>query len=290
MSTYVREPRPQVTKDLHEIIVEMTVTVTEDSGLSPAQIRAKLQTCTANKEGGMRPIDDQTENLTLSIEGLAFKRNPVRDLRRIPGWFSTKLLGSDGPLVSDFVTHEPSFTYSTYGIHVGQDDRLTFMGGNGKRISGKFVDCRRGSPTLHKAVEVSFSPSLHRHLVIPRGVAHTFDNLEYVVTRDEPIWYVSDGNEDWDLDNDLISVRRDQATERFPVVNVNEYLLPDAGHLFQSRLSQSLLDTPKAYLGRYSLIIGGKRQYVRFKFKTWGSAEEKEVGELLNVPDYQGSN
>ncbi|GAA4660854.1 dTDP-4-dehydrorhamnose 3,5-epimerase family protein [Bartonella pachyuromydis] len=96
-------------------------------------------------------------------------------------------MSSEGPLISDFVTHESSFNYSTYGIHIGQDDRLTFMGDNGKYIHGHFVDCREGSPTLHHHVAIAFAPSVYRRLIVPRGVAHTFDNIERIVTRDEPI-------------------------------------------------------------------------------------------------------
>ncbi|GGJ49271.1 dTDP-4-dehydrorhamnose 3,5-epimerase family protein [Pseudomonas avellanae] len=93
-------------------------------------------------------------------------------------------MSSPGPLISDFVTHEKDFHYSTYGIHVGQDDRLTFMGDSRTQIDVFFVDCREGSATLHQIVRLRFKPSLERRLVIPRGVAHTFDNLEGIVTRD----------------------------------------------------------------------------------------------------------
>lgn len=233
-------------------------------------------------------LDDHVTKAGLPIEGLSFEPNSLRNLGHRDGWFTTKLLSSAGPLISDFVTHEASFRYSSYGIHIGQDDRLTFMGGDGKPIHGHLVDCREGSPTLHKHVDIAFSSSIARHLVIPRGVAHTFDNLERVVTRDEPVWHSSENNKHWNIDNDLISVSRDTAIEDFPIVRVNEHLLPDIVHQFQSRLSQNLLQSPKGYLARYLLTIGGQEQYVMFNYSTWGEHEEREVLALLNVPTVPG--
>lgn len=235
----------------------------------------------------IQTINDQSCEIKFAIEGLRFEKNLIREMDGPIGWFTRKLLSSDGPLVSDFVTHEASFSYSTYGIHVGQDDRLTFMGQNGKCIVGRFVDCRAGSPTLYTEVDIEFAPSLARRLVVPRGVAHTFDNIEHIVTRDEPVWYSSEDNKDWNIDNDLISVARETATTCFPIVRANEHRLPDEVHQFQSKLSQSLLQNPKSYLARFSLIIGSKEQYVMFEPKSW-SDDEQELHALLDVPAIPG--
>jgi dTDP-4-dehydrorhamnose 3,5-epimerase-like enzyme len=233
-----------------------------------------------------RNINDDVTDLSLSIEGLRFEKNALRPLAGPRGWFTSKLSSSPGPLVSDFVTHEEGFRYATYGIHVGQDDRLTFMGDSGKLIEGYFVDCRADSPTFHGFAHIRFIPSLTRRLVIPRGVAHTFDNLEGIVTRDEPVWYSDEGNDAWNIDNDLISVQRDRDVDSFPAIRGNRHLLPDDVHLFMSRLSQSLLENPKAYLARYLLKIGGKEQYVMFEPSLWARdhAEVRGLTSRTRIP------
>ncbi|GGY22515.1 dTDP-4-dehydrorhamnose 3,5-epimerase family protein [Paludibacterium paludis] len=232
-------------------------------------------------------ISDQVCRERFSIDGLQFEPNVVQDIDGPCGWFTKKLISSEGPLISDFVTHEATFRYSTFGIHIGQDDRLTFMGENGQRIHGYFVDCREGSPTLHKLVALDFSPGFHRHLVIPRGVAHTFDNLEHIVTRDEPVWYSDENNPAWNVDNDLISVIRDTEPSAFPVVRANKHRLPDEAHRFLSRLSQTLLESPKSYLARFPVKIGGAEQFVMFEPKSWAN-DESELEALLNVPIIAG--
>jgi dTDP-4-dehydrorhamnose 3,5-epimerase-like enzyme len=232
-------------------------------------------------------IEDQVCDARFGIDGLQFEPNVVQDIVGPSGWFTKKLMSSEGPLISDFVTHEATFRYSTYGIHIGQDDRLTFMGENGSRINGYFVDCREGSPTLHKLVALDFAPGLHRRLVIPRGVAHTFDHLEHIVTRDEPVWYSDENNPAWNIDNDLVSINRHTEPSAFPVVRANKYRLPDEAHQFLSRLSQTLLESPKSYLARFPVKIGGAEQFVMFEPKSWAD-DERELQALLDVPTIAG--
>jgi len=77
---------------------------------------------------------------------------------------------------------EEPFSHGHYGYHVGLEDRLTFLGPPGKVARGYFVDCRKGSPTLHRRVTFEFTPDSKRTLRIPCGVAHCFDGLEGVYT------------------------------------------------------------------------------------------------------------
>ncbi len=213
--------------------------------------------------------DDVLETDDLGITGLRFVANRITDLRAPSTLFSLKLSSSEGPLISDFVTHEEAFKYSTYGIHVGQIDRLTFMGGLGTPIIGHFVDCRAGSPTAKKHVSLAYSASFRRHIVIPHGVAHTFDNLEHVLTRDEPIWFADSDNPAWSFDNDLISVSRTTAVDRFPLISPNRHRLPDVAHQLVSRISQRLLEVPKSYLSRFPVQIAGEQRYATFEPKSW---------------------
>ena len=52
---------------------------------------------------------------------------------------------SCGSGVTDYVTHESNFKYSTYGIHIGQDDRLTFLGVS-QKVEVSLIDCRKDFP------------------------------------------------------------------------------------------------------------------------------------------------
>jgi dTDP-4-dehydrorhamnose 3,5-epimerase-like enzyme len=100
-----------------------------------------------------------------------------------------------------------SYTHDAFGIHIGQQDRLTFIGDPNQLVKVTFVDCREDSKTLHKEVTVSFYPTALRFLVIPNGVAHRFEDLHKVFTINRPIIYSDDivnyqpGNDviDWDI-------------------------------------------------------------------------------------------
>lgn len=211
------------------------------------------------------PPDKLSE--TLSISGLEFCENLVTSIAGAQSWFSLKVCSSPGPLVSDFVTHGPEFEYSTLGIHVGQDDRLTFFGPSDAMITGHFVDCRAETATPHLAVSYTFNASARRRLVIPRGVAHTFDGLAGIVTRDEPVWYSGEGNPHWNVNNDLISILR--TASDFPTVPTNEFKLSEELHAYMTRLSQAVLDSPRAYSTRFNLMIGGEEKYVMFQETGW---------------------
>ncbi|MGF6603331.1 hypothetical protein P3T23_008085 [Paraburkholderia sp. GAS448] len=224
-------------------------------------------------------------DIELEIPGLRFQPNLANQIPSHDSWFSLKVLSSPGPLVSDFVTHGPEFEYSTYGIHVGQDDRLTFFGSPRRQIVGHFVDCRDGSATLHDAVSCSFEPSPHRRLIIPRGVAHTFDNLAGIVTRDEPVWYSAEQNPHWNVNNDLISILRNKSD--FPVVQTNPHRLSDELHVYMTRLSQAVLDKPKPYSTRFNLLIDGREQYVMFQENAWES-EGRALQPLLDAVNGPG--
>ena len=221
----------------------------------------------------------------LGIDGLRFEANSARSLTPLANWFDLKVNSSPGPLVSDFVTHGPEFEYSTLGIHVGQDDRLTFFGAPDRWIEGVFVDCRAGSPSLHRQVRWRFAPSPFRRLIIPRGVAHTFDGLAGITTRDEPVWYAAEDNPHWNVNNDLISVLR--AETEFPQVQVNAHRLPEELHVYMTQLSQAVLDEPKPYSTRFKLRIGGEEQYVMFHENAWED-EGRPLQPLLDAASGPG--
>jgi dTDP-4-dehydrorhamnose 3,5-epimerase len=171
----------------------------------------------------------------------------------LTGAHSRIVIASAGQMFTNIVWHAPAddFNYEVFGIHVGQDDRLTFI--NGKEIVGRFVDCRKGSPTYHKTVEMTFDGNPDRKLVISRGIAHWFGNLEGVVTRNEPMLYWAIGNDDFDPAIDTINVPREAAVQDFPSVTVNPWRIPNL-------LSQVILLSQRLRLRK------GQKNYP-FRFK-----------------------
>lgn len=107
---------------------------------------------------------------------------------------------------------ESKFDYGHYGVHLGQEDRLTFLGCSHSKIRALFLDCRVYSKTRGCKIEVEFGPSSARTLCIPPGVAHTFLGLENVFTINDYNIYLPppenwvDGNTEWDLDSDIINI------------------------------------------------------------------------------------
>lgn len=206
---------------------------------------------------------------TFSIIGLEFQKNTFLINNEKGPVGVSKLASSEGPLISDFVTHQAHFAYDTYGIHVGQDDRLTFFGGHGQTILGHFVDCRKDSETLGAQLTVEYNPSYKRRLVIPRGVAHTFDHLDFIVTRDEPVWYTDFHNPDWDINNDLISIPRALEGYEIPKIKVNPYKLPFEGHVLFSKIQQELLQQPKRYAKREKIEESDFSSYQLTENESW---------------------
>lgn len=107
---------------------------------------------------------------------------------------------------------ESEFEYGHYGVHLGQEDRLTFLGNTNSKISALFLDCRAHSSTRGCKIKVEFNPNSARTLCIPPGVAHTFFGLENVFTiNDYNIYLPSpkewiDGTTEWDIDGDIINI------------------------------------------------------------------------------------
>jgi dTDP-4-dehydrorhamnose 3,5-epimerase-like enzyme len=169
---------------------------------------------------------------------------------------------SDSEMV-DLVTHDAGFKYGHYGIHVGQIDRLTFFGSPDQVIVGRFVDCRRDSPTLHKTECFKFNPNPKRKLIIERGIAHTFENLGHVVTRDEPIWYVAEKNPDYNLANDVINFPLNSKESEYPVVTPNNLPIPAQCYQFTlARQQETFRTTVPSYPTRLKVNLDGIERYV----------------------------
>ena len=122
---------------------------------------------------------------------------------------------------------EQPFSYGHYGIHLGQEDRLTFLGGAQHVVTAKFIDCRDGSPTARRALQVEFSPSAHHELRIPPGVAHNFDGLEGVHTLNNYRIFLPDperwllGDIEWNVEADIVNEPADCTPDEVRLVTPN---------------------------------------------------------------------
>lgn len=119
------------------------------------------------------------------------------------------------------------FDYGHYGVHLGQEDRLTFLGHCDHLITARFIDCRSKSPTARMSLEVKFSPSSEWELIIPPGVAHTFDNLEgvntintYRVLLPDPSEWLN-GSSKWVMDSDIINIPENSDPSKVELVEQN---------------------------------------------------------------------
>jgi len=171
--------------------------------------------------------EEQIEERT-SIEGLYWIRNYfVETTER-----SRIVLPNPGQGNFSIVYHAADFSdaphggYEIYGIHLGQVDVLTFLAADERVMKGHFVDCRRGSPTLHQAVTLEFKGTPERALVIDRGIAHIFDNLIGMVTVNQLKKYWDFANPDFNSSVDVYNVPRGTAPSDFPVLQVNRFEAP----------------------------------------------------------------
>nr|WP_237585185.1 MULTISPECIES: dTDP-4-dehydrorhamnose 3,5-epimerase family protein [unclassified Proteus (in: enterobacteria)] len=85
--------------------------------------------------------------------------------------------------------HE-DYDFDSYGLHLGQEDHLTFLGDISHEITVKLVDMRENSPTLFYEDEIVFNPAPNIELVIPCGVAHALFNMANIITVNRPIIYL----------------------------------------------------------------------------------------------------
>lgn len=129
--------------------------------------------------------------------------------------------GKKGAYVIPFTTTYPiniiyhgedKFKYGQYGIHLGQQDTLTFLGDENHKILAKFIDCRKGSPTFKSMLTFYITPSSAKTLIIPPGVAHTFHHLENIFTLNSYTLFLPSIDKlaqetlAWSPDNDVINI------------------------------------------------------------------------------------
>jgi dTDP-4-dehydrorhamnose 3,5-epimerase-like enzyme len=139
---------------------------------------------------------------------------------------------------------ENAYSHDAFGIHLGQEDRLTFLGSKSHKIRLTMVDCRQGSKTLHNKVCIEFSPSSLRYLVIPNGVAHRFEGLEKVFTINRPKVFVTN-EDDYEPSNDVIDWSVDR--QDFPQLKIHTNPASPTFYAKQVYAQNKLMELPPEY-------------------------------------------
>jgi dTDP-4-dehydrorhamnose 3,5-epimerase-like enzyme len=137
-----------------------------------------------------------------------------------------------------------SYTHDAFGIHLSQQDRLTFVGDMNQLITLVMVDCRENSPTLHNEVKIQFLPSALKFLVIPNGVAHRFENLHKVYTINRP-YIFSDNIDEYEPGNDVIDW--DISDKNYPVYKVSNNAVDKIFYKEQSLAQLQLMMNPSKH-------------------------------------------
>jgi dTDP-4-dehydrorhamnose 3,5-epimerase len=176
---------------------------------------------------------------------------------------SHTLVAAPASLVSD-VHFFRRDAYDDFVVHVGHSTRFTFLGAPGQPLTGDFVDCRRGSPTLRRAVRLEFTPDPRRVLHVAQGIAMRFQGLTNITVRTESTWFASspaDNPHDaghHDIGNDQIRVPTDTPPSSFPSLSVNELPLPP--HVLQILMRRRLeiLRDGGSYDTTFDVAVGGE--------------------------------
>ncbi|WKZ94652.1 dTDP-4-dehydrorhamnose 3,5-epimerase family protein (plasmid) [Chimaeribacter arupi] len=218
-------------------------------------------------------------NKNISIEGLHW----------VPRWRVNN--GKDDSYVVPFSTTFPinvvyhgehDFKYGQYGIHLGQQDTLTFLGDEKQSILAKFIDCRKNSPTFRKSLMFSIFPSSGKTLIIPPGVAHTFHNLENVFTLNSYKLFLPSVDRllssrlTWSPGNDVINIPEDISADD---VEGYEPMTEEASDLVYHRIGEFQQENLKKHKFQHSetrefILEDGSQVNVRIREKI---TEENEL-------------
>lgn len=156
---------------------------------------------------------------------------------RIQDWAHISRLGTPALVrVKPFyiVFHgDTDFSHEHYGVHLGQEDHLTFIGDSNKVFWGDFLDCRRGSPTFGNRQTLQLRCSTTQTLIVPPGVAHAFRNIHGVFTLNNyelflpPVELLTSGEFQWDVESDVLNVPLTCSTQDVPRLEPNSEAASD---------------------------------------------------------------
>ncbi|KKB34127.1 hypothetical protein [Bacillus thermotolerans] len=192
----------------------------------------------------------ENQVIQTEIEGLYWDRNYYAQT----GEDSYTLVANKGPLVSD-ILHFKKDKYHAYFLSIGQINRYTFFGDPTQTIKASFIDCRTTSKTLHKKVEMTFTPDPTKHLYIERGIAEHFENLKNITVRSEPIWFATNKPNGYNLGEDTIVIPLNTPANEFPMVFPNELPLPNEALQFVLKREQEVIKSKEKYRHSVDLTL-----------------------------------
>lgn len=174
---------------------------------------------------------------------------------------------------------EITYSHDSYGIHLGQEDRLTFLGDPNQIIELHLIDCREGSKTLHNKAIIYFNPSPLKFLVIPPGVAHAFKNLENVFTVNRPRIMI-DAKGEYIPRNDVIDLPFN--TSKYPVLSPNKIAADEKYYKIQAINQSNFIQTTDDYYETpsskiYEDPVTGKKYKFTLRKKREESFERIEI-------------
>ena len=149
---------------------------------------------------------------------------------------------------------ESRFDYGHFGIHLGQEDRLTFLGAHDHKITAHFIDCRQNSPTFHHRVTEQFYPTSRKQLCVPPGVAHAFDGLEGIFTLNNYLLFLPEpekwilGETEWNIENDVINIPTDISDRQLPGFAPNNW---EASEFYYSLIAEHQRNTIPLLMHEY---------------------------------------
>src|SRR5436190_6781783 len=222
----------------------------------------------------------------LNIENIDF----IQGATNTPNSIS---FNTDKSINTVFHGHSNRFKYDFYGIHKGTEDRLTFVGNPQKKILADFIDCRINSSTWGKKYQTDFYPDLSKLLVIPQGIAHTFDGLEDIYTINTFRNFLPDPNEwiqgidEWKLSSDTINLSRSFLDSEIPKLKCN---VLEASDVFYKITSSSFEANLDGIILEYPFTIrfnfdDNTTKLVKFKKK---QSETAITPKFLEIENFKG--
>jgi len=145
-----------------------------------------------------------------------------------------------------FIDHgETGYSHDAYGIHLGQEDRLTFVGPKDRTVTIRLIDTRADSPTYGADTSFTFSPDPEHYLLLPPGVGHAFEHIEKVYTINRPRTLLPADGREYRPGNDVI----DWPVEKRPIPTLQPNALPAGRDYYEARVAdqKELRRTPATH-------------------------------------------
>ncbi|MFI6644738.1 hypothetical protein [Streptomyces sp. NPDC050504] len=146
----------------------------DDGDVRRIEFRRRLDRVQAAGGDGWQPVE--------GIDGVGWGSHPV--VRSGPHSGLSALLDPEPMYVADHSANAPE--HRAHRVHLGQEDRLTFLGPSHHRVTAHLLDTRPDSPTYGIETTHVFGPDPERYLLLPPGVGHFFEHPEPVHTVNRP--------------------------------------------------------------------------------------------------------